>query len=445
MARKGQRNVVKLLVNGTPTNILLKLGAMGEVFFVEKTKERVKRHFLTSPCISPEQDSRVGGHIDISEGDNNDIDSAEKWEEKNRNIHTELEYPVAIKIPDTVQDEISNFPQRVRSFSDGCVGSCSGDDSPRTRSGDYSGELTNNVLHFNKAREESLRSTSVQPWDSGSHSFDDTTKKINRERSHSYGEEVNSANENNFMPITKDTRQSSSSKPPPEMRPSPSIWTWAWGTLPSKDEGTPTLPADSSIIFSFCGHVLADTSGRRDLPRTPEEMKTILAKYRLGTNRSRREIIGHESFFNDKDVQSNFTFSEEWLMTFPKAIVDNPRLVIVIDDFILPGIIGFQILMMIYQSKTLNMDSQDIMITRPLTEDEIMTFLKEKCVIDSISLSFFPRWFGRKVSQWDETSNGSISISIPSVTPQNEEVGEKSGMYESQNQESIGGCSASKL
>ena len=51
----------------------------------------------------------------------------------------------------------------------------------------------------------------------------------------------------------------------------------------------------------------------------------------------------------EEDVQSGFAFSEKWLVTFPKAIVDNPRLVIVIDDFILPGIVGFQILMNIYQ------------------------------------------------------------------------------------------------
>ena len=77
--------------------------------------------------------------------------------------------------------------------------------------------------------------------------------------------------------------------------------------------------------------------------------------------------IGKKDGFISEDGK----IDKDFFPTLVKAIVDNPRLVIVIDDFILPGIIGFQILMMIYQSKTLNMDSQDIMITRPLTEDEI--------------------------------------------------------------------------
>lgn len=49
VAKKGEKNIVKLIVNGQESRISMKLGPMGEVFFVEKTKERVQRLSSHSP------------------------------------------------------------------------------------------------------------------------------------------------------------------------------------------------------------------------------------------------------------------------------------------------------------------------------------------------------------------------------------------------------------
>ena len=216
---------------------------------------------------------------------------------------------------------------------------------------------------------------------------------------------------------------------------SPSIWTWAWGAFPvkaksaleadkklvpvSKDSLEEEVAIDSSTIFSFCGQFLSASTPKGSpefSPQTSEELKRLLKKYRLGSKKSRKEILGHEGFFGRKDVLSNFSFSENWLLDMPRPIIENPNLVIVIDDFLLPGIVGYQILMIIYHGC-----SDEFEIKRPLSEEYIAQFLKEKCVIDSISLQFFPRWFGKRVSQWDPINNGRTSITSNLFLPSNSE------------------------
>lgn len=242
------------------------------------------------------------------------------------------------------------------------------------------------------------------------------SSRKNRERSHSEGGDGTFSRDLSHQDLTVESV-------PGKASTSSSIWTWAWGAFPvefksaiesekklisnSMEKLHEDFPFDASTIFSFCAEYLSTSTPKASpefSPQTPEQLNRLLMKYRLGTKRSRKEIIGHESFFRENDVISNFSFSENWLLGIPPQIIENPNLVIVIDDFLLPGVVGYQILMIIYHSR------DEFEIKRPLTEDDIARFLKEKCVIDMISLNFFPRWFGKKVSQWDPTNNGKTSI-----------------------------------
>jgi hypothetical protein len=242
------------------------------------------------------------------------------------------------------------------------------------------------------------------------------SSRINRERSFSEGGDGTFSRDLSHQDLTVEGV-------PDKVPTSSSISTWAWGAFPVKCKSAlesekkmisnsmeklhEDIPFDATIIFSFCAEYLSTSTLKASpdcYPQTPEQLNRLLMKHRLGTKRSRKEIIGHESFFREKDVISNFSFSESWLLGIPRPIIENPNLVVVIDDFLLPGVVGYQILMSIYHSR------DEFEIKRPLTEESIARFLKEKCVIDSISLNFFPRWFGKKVSQWDLTNDGEFSI-----------------------------------
>ena len=138
MSKKGEKNIVKLIVNGNPSNILLKLGAMGEVFFVEKTRERVKRHFQTSPFHGEINNGIIDNdHKTQSNSSSSSSSCKDEEQDGNKNIYNSSRVPLKINAPTTTveSDELCSHLSRLRSFSDGDVGSgsCGKNDSPRTR------------------------------------------------------------------------------------------------------------------------------------------------------------------------------------------------------------------------------------------------------------------------------------------------------------------------
>ena len=320
LSRKGERNVVRLLVNGRPSNISMKLGSMGEVFFVEKTKEPVKRRFRTSPCLSPENESRNNRKfVDCSKSALYEGQS----KEKDMNVCTsEMKVINSQEIQDS--HEVSRVDattiRRTRSRSVGDTGDLSGrsvsinmpgpmkifpsEESLLLPSPREAQKFGSSSPHFHATIDDHHTSTSTScitgfkeqtqtQRAQDSHVSNENLQVLTRERSYSEGEDTL------FHTIPPEVTGSFVSLSDNRLdKWSPYIWTWAWGTLPKKDDPVQTKIGDEqSIIFSFCGHVLVEDGTRHDSPRTPEDMKMVLAKYRLGTHRSRREILGHEGFF----------------------------------------------------------------------------------------------------------------------------------------------------
>jgi hypothetical protein len=96
-----------------------------------------------------------------------------------------------------------------------------------------------------------------------------------------------------------------------------------------KSQSNDLIPADASIMLSFCGHLLNQTSSNEASetpPQNPGEMLNLLQKYRLGSKLSRKEIKGYENFLTERDIVSGFSFCESWLITMPQAIIENPKL-----------------------------------------------------------------------------------------------------------------------
>lgn len=52
-AKRGEKKIVKIHVNGTESKVSMKLGVAGEAFFVERTRDDIGREFCASPPGSP--------------------------------------------------------------------------------------------------------------------------------------------------------------------------------------------------------------------------------------------------------------------------------------------------------------------------------------------------------------------------------------------------------